>query len=330
MKITRLKSQGNHIIIGVNNIDAQMKEKEALEQVREEHSFFIRMVSLYGDFMSIYTVDPATDEYYRYSSIFCPEPEAKQTAGSNFYAEIRKIWEKEIYEEDQPYFFSRFKKEIILNDIRNKGKFIMNHYRLLIDGRLVYVILRATMIREKGKDKILMGIINVNDVIRKQEEYEEMEREAMTDELTGVKRKHAYQDVEKEIDKEIITGKNPKFAVAVFDINGLKEINDTYGHLVGDQYIIDGSRLICRIFQHSPVYRIGGDEFAVIAQGEDYRNIDQLMGEFTRIVEENRHSGGVVVAAGVSKFTNEKNVAEVFQTADQYMYRNKEQLKKNK
>jgi diguanylate cyclase (GGDEF)-like protein len=278
--------------------------------------------------MSIYTVDPATDEYYRYSSIFCPEPEAKQTAGSNFYAEIRKIWEKEIYEEDQPYFFSRFKKEIILNDIRNKGKFIMNHYRLLIDGRPVYVILRATMIREKGKDKILMGIINVNDVIRKQEEYEEMEREAMTDELTGVKRKHAYQDVEKEIDKEIITGKNPKFAVAVFDINGLKEINDTYGHQMGDQYIIDGCKIISKVYRNSPIYRLGGDEFAIIARGADYARIDELMEKFLKESEKNRNTGGVVVAAGMSKYVDEKNVAEVFRSADKRMYKNKEELKR--
>jgi diguanylate cyclase (GGDEF)-like protein len=156
-----------------------------------------------------------------------------------------------------------------------------------------------------------------------------MENEAFTDELTGVKRKHAYIDLEAELNKEILKGNCPEFAIAVFDINGLKEINDTYGHLVGDQYIIEGSKLICRTFQHSPVYRIGGDEFAVIARGEDYRNIEKLMEEFTKTIEENRRNGDVVVAAGISKFSNEKNVAEVFQTADQYMYRNKEQLKNN-
>jgi diguanylate cyclase (GGDEF)-like protein len=143
-----------------------------------------------------------------------------------------------------------------------------------------------------------------------------------------VKRKHAYQDVEKEIDKEIITGKNPKFAVAVFDINGLKEINDTYGHQMGDQYIIDGCKIISKVYRNSPIYRLGGDEFAIIARGADYARIDELMEKFLKESEKNRNTGGVVVAAGMSKYVDEKNVAEVFRTADKRMYKNKEELKR--
>jgi diguanylate cyclase (GGDEF)-like protein len=334
MKITRVRCKGNFILIGINNIDGQMKTKEALEQIREERLIFQRMAALSGDFIALYNVDPETDEYFRFSRLDVADPSENPTVGKDFYERICKIMDQIAHEDDKADFFVRFRKETILDEIRGKGKFMTKHFRIYFKGEITYVQLKATMVNEKDKDKIIMGIINVDDEVRRQKEYIQtlsaMENEAFTDELTGVKRKHAYIDLEAKLNKDILKGSCPEFAIAVFDINGLKEINDTYGHLVGDQYIIDGSRLICRIFQHSPVYRIGGDEFAVIAQGEDYRNIDQLMGEFTRIVEENRHSGGVVVAAGVSKFTNEKNVAEVFQTADQYMYRNKEQLKKNK
>jgi diguanylate cyclase (GGDEF)-like protein len=120
----------------------------------------------------------------------------------------------------------------------------------------------------------------------------------------------------------------PKFAVAVFDINGLKEINDTYGHQMGDQYIIDGCKIISKVYRNSPIYRLGGDEFAIIARGADYARIDELMEKFLKESEKNRNTGGVVVAAGMSKYVDEKNVAEVFRTADKRMYKNKEELKR--
>nr|WP_081794750.1 EAL domain-containing protein [[Eubacterium] cellulosolvens] len=333
MKITRIRSKGNYILIGINNIDAQMKTKVALEQIREERLIFQRMTALSGDFVALYNIDPVTDEYFRFSLLDVPDPVGNQAIGKDFYEKIRKIMDQIAHDDDKADFFARFRKETVLGEIREKGKFITKHFRIFFKGEITYVQMKATMVNEKDKDKIIMGIINVDDEVRRQKAYIQtlsaMENEAFTDELTGVKRKHAYIDLEAELNKEILKGTCPEFAIAVFDINGLKEINDTYGHLVGDQYIIDGSKLICRTFQHSPVYRIGGDEFAVIARGEDYRNIEKLMEEFTNTIEENRRNGDVVVAAGISKFSNEKNVAEVFQTADQYMYRNKEQLKKN-
>jgi hypothetical protein len=66
MKITKIRNKGNCVIIGVNNIDAQMKEKEALELEREEKRVFSRMAALSGDFIAIYTVDPETHDYYSY------------------------------------------------------------------------------------------------------------------------------------------------------------------------------------------------------------------------------------------------------------------------
>ena len=58
--------------------------------------------------------------------------------------------------------------------------------------------------------------------------------------------------------------------MVVCDVNGLKKINDTLGHKAGDEYIRKAFEMICDIFQHSPVYRTGGDEFVVILTGRDY------------------------------------------------------------
>ena len=70
------------------------------------------------------------------------------------------------------------------------------------------------------------------------------------------------------------------FAIGVFDCDNLKYINDFYGHDKGDIYIKKASQLICRTFKHSPVFRIGGDEFAVILENEDFRDRDKLFNLF--------------------------------------------------
>ena len=62
----------------------------------------------------------------------------------------------------------------------------------------------------------------------------------------------------------------------VCDINGLKAVNDLHGHKEGDACIKGACEKVCRIFSHSPVFRVGGDEFAVISQGMDYDAIEDL------------------------------------------------------
>ena len=117
------------------------------------------------------------------------------------------------------------------------------------------------------------------------------------------------------------------FRKGVFDVNDLKKVNDTAGHQAGDQYLRDACKVICDIFKHSPVFRVGGDEFAVIAQGNDYDHMEELLGLMTAHNEEARRDGGIVIACGMSKFENNECVATVFERADHKMYENKTRLK---
>ena len=125
------------------------------------------------------------------------------------------------------------------------------------------------------------------------------------------------------------SGTEGPFAVAVCDLNGLKEVNDTLGHKAGDEHIRNACAVICNIFKHSPVYRIGGDEFAVILKGADYDKRADLMRELSELSAENRRNGGVVIAAGLSDFSRETDtsIENVFERADQLMYDNKKMLK---
>ena len=87
--------------------------------------------------------------------------------------------------------------------------------------------------------------------------------------------------------------------------------------------------MICRQFQHSPVYRIGGDEFVALLEGEDYRNRTILMSAFETHVEMNRHTGKAVVASGLAEFRpgQDNSYRRVFERADRRMYMRKSTLK---
>ena len=168
-------------------------------------------------------------------------------------------------------------------------------------------------------------------------EREKQQREALvsaqmlahTDGLTSVRNKLAYTEMEAKRDQEIAEGTAPEFAIAVFDLNRLKEINDRMGHEAGDRCIVEACRLICTRFKHSPVFRIGGDEFAAFLEGADFAARVQLMGEFDAQIEENGRSGGVVVAGGYADFNREEDGAceQVFERADRQMYLRKRALK---
>ena len=130
------------------------------------------------------------------------------------------------------------------------------------------------------------------------------------------------------MDENIKENSNLEFAIAVFDLNGLKEVNDTLGHQAGDKFIIKGCNIICRIFKHSPVYRVGGDEFVAVVQGYDYINLAALMDKLQKHNEKNKLKGDVVIAAGASRYHEDGRVAPVFERADEAMYKNKRELKK--
>ena len=152
---------------------------------------------------------------------------------------------------------------------------------------------------------------------------------ALTDPMTGVKSKHAFILRQKEIDASIEEKAADPFAVAVCDVNGLKVINDTLGHKAGDEYIISACRLICDIFQHSPVFRTGGDEFVVILTGRDYIIRKELVLALHDRSVEHISTKEVVISGGLSEFNPDEDSCfhDVFERADALMYEEKKLLK---
>ena len=131
------------------------------------------------------------------------------------------------------------------------------------------------------------------------------------------------------MDAVISSGNAEPFAVAVCDVNGLKLINDTLGHKAGDEYIRSASLMICEAFSHSPVYRVGGDEFVVFLSGRDYAGRKEILSHLHDRSVEHIGTGEVVVSVGMSEYEPEKDarLQSVFERADARMYAEKNALK---
>ena len=156
-----------------------------------------------------------------------------------------------------------------------------------------------------------------------------METLAYQDAMTKVKNPASYKLATENLEKQIREGV-ARFAVVMFDLNRLKQINDRYGHKAGDQAIKIAAGLICRAFPYSSVYRIGGDEFAVILQGVEYENRASLIMEFDKRVEENKAKAqaayeAVSIARGISVYDPQvdSTYQQVFERADTEMYKKK-------
>ena len=177
-----------------------------------------------------------------------------------------------------------------------------------------------------------LGQVDVDSHIRQEKEYakrlEQAQIKASVDALTGVRNRHAYLDAEEKLNRLIAERKQPGFAITVFDVNDLKTINDNEGHHAGDMYLRSACKIICDIFKHSQVFRIGGDEFAVISQNEYYDRINELIGKVNDHNASAIRTGGIVIACGMAEYRNDYLVASVFDRADRQMYMNKNYLKK--
>ena len=336
MKATRMMDKSDpHIVIGVNNIDTQMQRQEEYERARRQSLTYSRIAqALSQDYYSIYLVNTENDEFVEYSSNAEFQELQVEQSGANFFEDCRRNVIRLVHPDDLKKALTIWEKENLLEELRD-GKTFSVTYRLMFDGNPVYI--NCKVIRLSGDEVeqyIVIGISNVDAQIRREQVYaEDLKRAknaALLDALTGVKSKLAFTNAEKDINTNIELNRQRPFAVAVCDVNGLKAINDTQGHKAGDEFIKQASTIVCNMFKHSPVYRVGGDEFVAILQGSDYREREALRSQFEENNRNNRDGGGIVIACGISEWDviAEEPFEAVFERADAAMYENKKRLKR--
>ena len=157
---------------------------------------------------------------------------------------------------------------------------------------------------------------------------------ASRDALTNAQNKRAYDLKVVQLNDDIKNG-TAAFGIVMIDLNDLKLTNDTYGHEKGDVSIIELCGVLRSIFKDSPIFRIGGDEFAVILEGRKHEYADALLRALREKLTDLQNNDGaepwerISAAVGYAEFERDTDpdVDAVFQRADQKMYENKQIMK---
>ena len=154
-----------------------------------------------------------------------------------------------------------------------------------------------------------------------------MHAQANTDALTGVGNTTAYQGRIRALEDQLRAGSG-SFAVALFDVDRLKEINDELGHVRGDMVIRAAAAVLSRVFGRDNVYRVGGDEFVALAEPATEAEVEQRLArvqtaaaQFT--MPDKSCDGRLSLSSGaaVCRPGEDQTYREVFVRADEAMYR---------
>ena len=174
---------------------------------------------------------------------------------------------------------------------------------------------------------------SVKSMLSAEQELATMRILATKDPLTQVGNKTAYAQYCEGLQGRMKQDRTD-FAVVMMDVNRLKEINDTYGHDKGDILLKGCCQILCDVFRHSPVYRIGGDEFAAVLMDRDYVNRDELLAQvratFARTAANMEAEPWECFSAALGMAESAPEdlcVDDVLQRADREMYRVKVEMK---
>lgn len=228
---------------------------------------------------------------------------------------------------------SPFKKFIHAEDIQTASD---NHARRLIgdnDGRryemrllkkdqsIQWVEVSGIRILWEGKPATLNFLIDISE--RRQVEMT-LRYQSTHDILTGLYNRQYY---EIELDK---LQKSRRFPVSilVMDMNGLKEVNDTFGHGAGDERLQMAAKVIQQVFRSGDmVARIGGDEFVVVLPETDEAEAQLAVQRVQQALQEHNQSAQanklLSIAVGAATGIKKCNLRDIFRQADKAMYQDK-------
>ena len=324
-----------HMIVGLENINEEVLAQRALKESQKQSTTYAQIADMLAShFDVIYYVDSSNGSYISYTTNSIYGERGIRETGDDFFADATYNAESVIFPEDRDRITTLLGKDYLISALETRKQLIAD-YRMVIDGQIRYT--RMTAIWATDKVHFVICVENRDEDVRKEKEHLQalnMANEmARRDELTGTKNKNAYHEAEQKLQEGIDAHAADSFAIVLCDINELKLINDTKGHKAGDNYIRRSCKMICTVFAHSPVFRIGGDEFVVILTGSDFTNREELFGTLKRRIGNNLNSGeGPVVAAGMAEYQSleDRSVEDVFERADTRMYEDKERLKAQK
>ncbi|GMA15470.1 sensor domain-containing diguanylate cyclase (plasmid) [Deinococcus metallilatus] len=201
----------------------------------------------------------------------------------------------------------------------------------LDEGRFVVVVTRLGQVQPWSgphRDLFEAAARTLRLALERQRHLRRVERAAVTDNLTGLGNRRAFERHLEEL-AEQDPGEGPPFGVIYVDMDGLKQINDTWGHSWGDRVLREFGQALGEVFRDQDrVYRLGGDEYAVLLPGASAEHAPTLLARVQQAAARMRPLPGQVgpgASAGAAFWPQDgERPAEVVSVADQRMYQEKQ------
>lgn len=211
----------------------------------------------------------------------------------------------------------------IFKKIKTEGNFKNKEINFKInDFEKTVLLISACKLSFEEQDTILVGF---SDITVQKKSAEELYVQATIDEMTKIlnKRTGLAMLTEKIINKE-------QFVVVFIDIDGLKLVNDTFGHQEGDNYIKTVVQKIKEsLSAHDFLFRYGGDEIVMVVNAEGEINSSQraegMLNKINNIIQDEHKPYKMLISYGIAKYdnTSSETTEEILARADAQMYINK-------
>ncbi len=183
------------------------------------------------------------------------------------------------------------------------------------------------LVKGESDGKVIFRIIAY--ALERHRMQEALRNMALVDQLTGLYNRHGLQALAEQQIKLAIRTKR-EFLFLLFDVDGLKHINDTLGHLEGDQALVVVAKILRKTFRDSDIVaRIGGDEFAVLAvealKSGEASLLERLGKNMELVNAENKKAYQISFSSGVTSFdpAHPQSMDLLIQQADRVLYQNK-------
>ncbi len=194
------------------------------------------------------------------------------------------------------------------------------------NGQMIWTQVTATLERDDNGEPAF-AISMIEDITQRKvaeaallSQAELNEYQALHDALTGLpNRRKLFLDLERDL-RELAPGAN--LALALFDLDGFKAYNDTFGHPAGDSLLERlGSRLVHAVGDGATAYRMGGDEFCVVVRSDD---VEPVLERASTALQEQGDWFWVGASMGSALLPREaKTIARALQLADRRLYDDK-------
>ncbi len=234
-------------------------------------------------------------------------------------------WFKRIH----PDYVEQVSQEIISNLQNSISHFEITYPMLHQDGSYRWMLCRGIPVKnDEGKIYRLTG--SQTDVTQSRQAEAQLEHQALYDGLTGLPNRRFFQEKLQELFEQILLGQDNIFAVLFIDLDRFKKVNDSLGHLVGDELLIDFTRRLRLCLRSGDTLaRLGGDEFAILVENiEDLNDVTQLAEIILSQLEKPFELQGlelfVSASIGIAPSTKGyENIEELLRDADTAMHQAK-------